>query len=112
MAKAKKKRGPVNIRIKEGTCRTIKSGSVRVCMNKTNGALRVEYRKPPKRQKKAAGVSGLGALRSRGPRRRPASCATMPTKARKGYKGRWTCISQRTGRVLLVKGWGIKRRKY
>jgi len=40
---------------------------------------------------------------------KPAVCVARPTKRRKGHKGRWTCISKNTGRVLKVKGWGRKK---
>ena len=43
-------------------------------------------------------------------RKKPAVCVSIPSKSRKGHKGRWTCISKKTGRVIKVKGWGRARK--
>lgn len=97
--KAKKKKGAM---IKRGTCRVIR-GRVRICARK-DGSL---YTTPVSKKKSKSTKSK--STKKRRTAKKPAKCATRPTKRAKGHKGRWMCKSKKTGRYIKVKGWGSRK---
>lgn len=107
MAKARKKSAGKAGTIKRGTCRVIK-GRVRICASKT-GKLTASPMAGKRRKTRKSATKKAGTKRTA----KPKICKNKPTKTAKGFKGKCSCISKKSGnRVKVAKSaCGKKRRK-
>lgn len=106
MARTKKSRKKKGTTIKRGTCRVIR-GRVRICARKDGSLYTTPVSK--KKSKSTKRKSTKTKSTKRRTAKKPAKCATRPTKQAKGHKGRWMCKSKKTGRYIQVKGWGSRK---